>query len=177
MNTFRKKIEKGEFVLTTELFPPKGPDVSSFLDKAKILKGSFDAYNVTDNQRAVMRLSPVICSLLLIREKMDPILQLTCRDRNRLALQSELLGARVIGVKNVLALTGDYITSGDHPQAKPVFDLDSIQLLQLIEQLNAGKNGNDKELNGRCDFYSGAAVNPSTEPREMIIDVMKRKSV
>jgi methylenetetrahydrofolate reductase (NADPH) len=88
VSRFREKIEKGEFVLTTELFPPRGPDTTDFLRKARALKGHFDAYNVTDNQRAVMRLSPVACSLLLVQEGMDPILQLTCRDRNRLALQS-----------------------------------------------------------------------------------------
>ena len=118
MNTFKEKLEKNEFVATTELFPPKGPDVSGFLEKARLLKGRFDAYNVTDNQRAIMRLSPVACSHLLIKAGLDPILQMTCRDRNRLAVQSELLGAQVIGARNILALTGDYITAGDHPHSR-----------------------------------------------------------
>ncbi|MCK5706204.1 MAG: methylenetetrahydrofolate reductase [Candidatus Aureabacteria bacterium] len=175
MNIFAKKIINNAFVVTTELFPPKGPDVEDFLKKARSLKGYFDAYNVTDNQRAIMRLSPVACSMLLKNEGMEPIFQLTCRDRNRIAIQSELLAAEVIGAHNILCLTGDYITAGDHPEAKAVFDIDSIQLLDLINKLNNGKNFNNKELNGKCDFFSGAAINPCGEPREVIIDVLKRK--
>jgi methylenetetrahydrofolate reductase (NADPH) len=175
MSSFREKLKKDEFVLTTELFPPRGPDVQDFLKKAVLLKGHFDAYNVTDNQRAIMRLSPVACSLLLLQQGLDPVLQLTCRDRNRLALQSELLGAQMIGARNVLALTGDYITAGDHPQAKPVFDLDSVQLLQMIQMLNEGKNFSGTDLNGRCDFFAGAAINPAAEPRELVIESMKKK--
>ena len=174
-NIFKEKLQKDEFVLTTELFPPKGPDISKFKEKAKKLKGYFDAYNVTDNQRAVMRLSPVICSLILLQEGLNPIMQLTCRDRNRLAIQSELIGAQAIGVRNILALTGDYITVGDHPNAKPVFDLDSSTLLQLISKLNNGFNDNGKELNGKCEFFPGAALNPLAEPRELIIKTLSKK--
>ncbi len=174
-NKFKEKLENDEFVLTTELFPPKGPDISKFRETARKLKGYFDAYNVTDNQRAIMRITPLVSSLVLIEEGIEPIMQITCRDRNRLAIQSDLLGAQAIGVKNILALTGDYITAGDHPNAKPVFDLDSITLLQMIKKLNNGTNDNGKQLNGKCEFFAGAALNPLMEPEEISIQVLENK--
>ena len=166
MSHLRERLEAGKFVITTEMEPPKGTDLSQFLSTAALLKDKVHAVNVTDNQRAIMRLSSVGGSALLIREGLEPILQVTCRDRNRLALQSDLLTAWVLGVRNVLAMTGDPVEAGDHPMAKPVFDVSSAALLQLIAQLNVGKDGGGHPLEGRTDFFCGATVNPCVVPLE-----------
>lgn len=162
----REEIESGEFVITAEICPPRGTDTGEFLEKARLLKGKIAAANVTDNQRAVMRLSSLACSVLLLREGLDPVFQITCRDRNRLALQSDVMGAWTLGVRNILALTGDHVSSGDHRQAKAVFDLDSVQLVGLISALNEGRNLNGKELRGGTGFFIGAVVAPDANPWE-----------
>ncbi len=164
MSTLRERLESGQFVITTEMEPPKGTDLSHFLSTAALLKGKVDAINVTDNQRAIMRLSSVGGAALLVREGLEPILQLTCRDRNRMALQSDLLTASVLGVRNVLAMTGDPVDAGDHPMAKAVFDISSAALLELIGQLNSGNDGAGHPLEGKTDFFCGATVNPCVEP-------------
>jgi 5,10-methylenetetrahydrofolate reductase len=166
MSTLRERLESGQFVITTEMEPPKGTDLSQFLSTAALLKGKVDAINVTDNQRAIMRLSSVGGATLLVREGLEPILQLTCRDRNRMALQSDLLTASVLGVRNVLAMTGDPVDAGDHPMAKAVFDISSAALLELIGQLNLGRDGAGHPLEGKTDFFCGATVNPCVEPLE-----------
>ena len=166
MSTLRERLESGQFVITTEMEPPKGTDLSQFLATAALLKGKVDAINVTDNQRAIMRLSSVGGATLLVREGLEPILQLTCRDRNRMALQSDLLTASVLGVRNVLAMTGDPLDAGDHPMAKAVFDISSAALLELIGQLNSGNDGAGHPLEGKTDFFCGATVNPCVEPLE-----------
>jgi methylenetetrahydrofolate reductase (NADPH) len=166
MSTLRERLESGQFVITTEMEPPKGTDLSQFLSTAALLKGKVDAINVTDNQRAIMRLSSVGGATLLVREGLEPILQLTCRDRNRMALQSDLLTAAVLGVRNVLAMTGDPVDAGDHPMAKAVFDISSAALLELIGQLNSGNDGAGHPLEGKTDFFCGATVNPCVEPLE-----------
>ncbi|HEY3150040.1 MAG TPA: methylenetetrahydrofolate reductase [Candidatus Binatia bacterium] len=166
MSTLRERLESGQFVITTEMEPPKGTDLSQFLSTAALLKGKVDAINVTDNQRAIMRLSSVGGATLLVREGLEPILQLTCRDRNRMALQSDLLTASVLGVRNVLAMTGDPVDAGDHPMAKAVFDISSAALLELIGQLNSGNDGAGHPLQGKTDFFCGATVNPCVEPLE-----------
>jgi 5,10-methylenetetrahydrofolate reductase len=160
----QERLESGRFVVTAEICPPKGSDCGPFLEKARTLGTQIDAINVTDNQGANMRISPLAAAALLIREGIEPILQLTCRDRNRLALQSELLGAAALGVHNVLALTGDHISFGDHRSGKPVFDLDSIHLLQVIERLNRGTDMSGAPLAGIPSFYAGAAAAPQAEP-------------
>jgi len=166
MSTLRERLESGQFVITTEMEPPKGTDLSQFLSTAALLKGKVAAINVTDNQRAIMRLSSVGGATLLVREGLEPILQLTCRDRNRMALQSDLLTASVLGVRNVLAMTGDPVDAGDHPMAKAVFDISSAALLELIGQLNSGNDGAGHPLEGKTDFFCGATVNPCLEPLE-----------
>lgn len=163
---FQEKLDKGEFVITAELCPPKGPDASSFINKARLLKGIVDAVNITDNQRAIMRMCALACAKIAKDEGLELILQVTCRDRNRIALQSDLLGAASIGIRNVLALTGDYVTEGDHPTARPVFDLDSVLLIKTIADLNNGIDLAGKKLNNKTDFFIGAAVNPCAEPVE-----------
>ena len=164
IKTLKSELASGRFVITAEICPPRGTDVSSFLEKARLLKGRIAAANVTDNQRAVMRLSSLACSVLLMNEGIDPVFQMTCRDRNRLAIQSDLLGAWVLGVKNVLALTGDHVAFGDHREAKAVFDIDSVQLVGVIETLNSGRNMKNTELRGKTDFYIGAVVAPEADP-------------
>src|SRR5947207_4470540 len=166
MSHLRDRLEAGKFVITTEMEPPKGTDLSQFLSTAALLKDKVHAVNVTDNQRAIMRLSSVGGSALLIRQGLEPILQVTCRDRNRLALQSDLLTAWVLGVRNVLAMTGDPVEAGDHPMAKPVFDVSSAALLQMIGQLNSGNDAAGHPLEGKTDFFCGATVNPCVEPLE-----------
>lgn len=163
---FKEDLRSGKFVITAEICPPRGTEAASFIEKARLLKGRISAANVTDNQRAVMRLSSLACSVLLIKEGLEPVFQMTCRDRNRLALQSDLLGAWVLGVRNILALTGDHVSAGDHREAKAVFDLDSVQLVSMITTLNSGKNMNGVELRGGTDFFIGAVVAPEANPWE-----------
>ncbi len=160
----REKLNSGEFVVTAEVYPPKGCDCSQFLAKARLIAPRVDAINVTDNQGAHMRISPLAAAALLIREGIEPIFQITCRDRNRLALQSDLLGAAALGITNVLALTGDHITFGDHPGGKAVFDLESVQLLETITSLNSGRNLAGAQLAGSPTFFAGAAAAPEADP-------------
>jgi 5,10-methylenetetrahydrofolate reductase len=166
MSKLRERLAAGQFVITTEVEPPKGTDLSHFLSIAKLLNGQVHAVNVTDNQRAIMRLSSVGGSALLVREGLEPILQVTCRDRNRMALQSDILAAWALGVRNILTMTGDPVEAGDHPLAKPVFDVSSAALLQLIVRLNSGADGAGHSLEGKTDFFCGATVNPCVEPFE-----------
>jgi methylenetetrahydrofolate reductase (NADPH) len=164
-----------DFVVTAELGPPKGTDVSRLGRHVELLRDKVDAINVTDNQSSVMRVgSLAVCRLILDRGG-HPVLQLTCRDRNRLALQSELLSAWVLGVRNVLCLTGDYVSVGDHPQAKPVFDLDSVQLLQTVGLLDQGKNLAGGDLAGGTGFFSGAVVTPEADPIEPQLIKFRKK--
>ena len=171
----KQKLNDNQFVITAELCPPKGPDVSSFLKKADLLKQIVDVINITDNQRAIMRLSALAAAELLQKAGQETVLQMTCRDRNRIALQSDLLGASSLGLHNILALTGDYVSEGDHPQAKPVFDLDSTLLIKTMVELNQGRNLVGKPLSGRTDFFIGAAVNPCTTPLEPQIMSFEKK--
>lgn len=175
-STLQQKLESSRFVVTAEVCPPKGDDCGEFLEKSRALKGIVDAVNVTDNQGANMRISPLAPAALLVREGIEPILQLTCRDRNRLALQSELLGAAALGVTNILALTGDYISFGDHAGAKPVFDLDAVQLLHAITGLNAGRDLAGTPLHGAPSFYAGAAAAPEAEPFELTLAKLEKKA-
>ena len=166
MKPLREALHDGEFAVTAEVGPPKGTDTSAFFDRALLLRERVNAVNVTDNQGSVMRLSPLAACAVLAAAGIDSVFQLTCRDRNRLALQSDLLGASAVGVRNVLALTGDFITMGDHPEAKPVFDIDSTHLLQVITRLNSGFDMKGNRLAGLPDLFPGAVVNPSATPIE-----------
>lgn len=169
------KIKSGKFIVTSEIGPPKGIDIGEILQDAELIKGRVDAINVTDLQSSVMRVGSLsICKLLKDRG-LEPVFQITCRDRNRLALQSDLLSAAVFGIENILALTGDHPNLGDHPQAKPVFDLDSIQLLEAIRGLMSGKDMAGKELKGSPKFCAGAVVNPGADPIEPEIIKMEKK--
>jgi methylenetetrahydrofolate reductase (NADPH) len=128
---------------------------------AKLLKERVHAVNITDGSRAVLRMSPIAASVILLQHGIEPICQLACRDRNRIAMQADLMGAQALGIRNILALTGDPVKAGDHPDAKSVFDLESVRLLQLIGKLNRGYDANDKSLkDGATDLFAGAAVDP-----------------
>lgn len=161
--TFREKLHAGQFVVTAEIGPPKGTDISRMLEHIELLKGKIDAANVTDNQSAVMRICSLAVSAIVLDRGLEPILQMTCRDRNRIGLQSDLLGAHILGIRNVLCMTGDYVTVGDHRDAKPVYDVESVQLLRIIGGLNRGRDMSGNELNGSTDFFRGAVVTPETD--------------
>ena len=165
----------GKFAITSEVAPPKGTDVSELKEGAEHLRGRVDAINVTDLQSSVMRLGSLAVCRLLKDWGFEPVFQLTCRDRNRLALQSDLISAAVLGIENVLLLTGDYPTLGDHPDAKPVFDMDSVSLLQVAAGLMEGHDMVGNELKGSPKFCMGAVVNPGADPIEPQIIKMEKK--
>ncbi len=173
--SLRESLKNGKFVVTAEAGPAKGVDIHEFLENAELLKGRVDAVNCTDQQSAVMRLGSLVGCHLLKQKGVEPVFQMTCRDRNRIALQSDLLSAYVMGVENVLCLTGDYVTLGDHPDAKPVFDLDSVSLLQAAQELEQGKDLAGKELKGSPKFFLGACVTPGADPVEPQLIKMEKK--
>ena len=172
--SFRQALESGKFLVTAEVGPGKGTDVEHLLKDAQIIKDRVDAINVTDLQSSVMRLGSMAVCHMLTDMGIDPVFQVTCRDRNRLALQSDLLSGWALGIRNVLALTGDHPSLGDHPNAKPVFDLDSVTLLEMIGTLNSGKDMSGNELNGTPDFLPGAVVNPGAD-NEAALDLQIMK--
>jgi len=160
---FEEKLDSGEFLVTTEVGPPKGTDTSEMVHHIDLLKDKVDAINVTDNQSSVMRF-PSLGGCLLVKERGgEPVLQITCRDRNRLAIQADLLLAYSRGISNVLCLTGDSIDVGDHKEAKPVFGLDSVQLLKMIRTMESGQDIAGNELKGAPKFCIGASVHPQAD--------------
>jgi methylenetetrahydrofolate reductase (NADPH) len=171
--SFREKLLSGKFIITGEISPPKGTDTSGFMRNADLIRECVDAINITDNQRAVMRMSPLAACIMLEQRGYETIMHLTCRDRNRLALQSELLGAYAHGIKNVLVMSGDHPTKGDHAGAKPIYDLDSVQLLGLIQSLNRGFDLSGSKLEGGTDFCTGAVTN--TELNEVAFIKLEKK--
>lgn len=174
--TFKDKIQAGKFLVTSEIGPPKGIQTKTILEDAELIRGRVDAINVTDLQSSVMRLGSLAVCALLKQKGLEPIFQITCRDRNRLALQSDVLSAASLGIENILALTGDHPTLGDHPDAKPVFDLDSVQLLQVIKKLQEGFDMKGNKLEGAPPkFCVGAVVNPGADPLEPQIMKMEKK--
>lgn len=173
--TFREKIDSGKFLVTSEIGPPKGIDLKETLEDAALLKGKVDAINVTDLQSSVMRIGSLAVCHMVKDLGIEPVFQLTCRDRNRLALQSDLLSAAALGIENVLLLTGDYPTLGDHPDAKPVFDIGSVQLIEAARTLQEGKDMRGNPLKGAPKFCMGAVVNPGADPLEPEIMKMALK--
>jgi methylenetetrahydrofolate reductase (NADPH) len=160
---FEEKLNSNQFLVTTEVGPPKGADISETIHHIDLLKDKVDAINITDHQSSVMRY-PSLGGCLLVKERGgEPILQMTCRDRNRLALQADLLFAYSRGITNVLSLTGDSVDVGDHKEAKPVFDLDSVQLLEMMKVLESGTDSVGNELKGAPNFCKGASVHPEAE--------------
>ena len=164
--SFRETLDSSKFIITSEIGPPKGTNIEKMYHHIDLLKDKVSAMNVTDHQSSVMRF-PSIGGCLAIKERGgEPILQMTCRDRNRLALQAELLFAYTRGIRNVLCLTGDAIPVGDHKEAKGVFDLDSLQLLSSIRQMESGKDLGGNDLDGAVEFCAGAIVTPEANPIE-----------
>ncbi len=161
--SLKEALESRKFVVTAEVAPGKGTDVEHVLEEASVIKKRVDAVNVTDLQSSVMRLGSMAFSHFLTEMGIDPVYQVTCRDRNCLALQSDLLSGWALGIKNVLALTGDHPVLGDHPKARPVFELDSVSLLDVIGKLNSGVDMAGNELKGAPDFFPGAVVNPGAD--------------
>lgn len=166
MAKFKQALESGKFVVTAEVGPPKGTDIKEMLHHIDLIKDRVDAINSTDNQSSVMRISSLGACALIKQRGGEPILQMTCRDRNRMGLQSDLLAANVLGIDNVLCLTGDYISVGDHKDAKPVFDLDSVQLIQAVRLMEQGKDLGGNDLNAPVKFCCGAIVTPEADPIE-----------
>lgn len=166
VSQFKSALDSGKFVVTSEIAPPKGTNLEKMVHHIELLKGKVDAMNVTDHQSSVMRFPSLGGSLMVKEMGGEVILQMTCRDRNRLALQADLLFASSRGIHNVLCLTGDSIILGDHKEAKSVFDLDSSQLLETIRILEKGKDLGGNELDGTVSFCAGAIVTPEADPLE-----------
>ncbi|BAZ03661.1 methylenetetrahydrofolate reductase [Calothrix sp. NIES-3974] len=159
--SFRDAARNGDFLITAEVAPPKGGNPEHMLRMAATLKGRVHAVNITDGSRAVLRMTPLAASAILLKHGIEPICQFACRDRNRIAMQADLMGAHALGIRNILALTGDPVKAGDHPNCKGVFDLEAVRLLQVIQKLNLGVDFNDKPLtDGELDLFPGAAVDP-----------------
>jgi len=176
MSRLRDALERGDFVVTGEVAPPHGTDYSAMLASVQKLGPYCHALNVTDNQGATLHLSSLAASRAVLDAGFEPIFQQTCRDRNRLALQSDLLAAWTLGLENVLIVTGDDPRGGDHTQAKGVFDLDSTQLLGVARGLNAGIDMNGSELTGATGFYLGGAMFPEAEPWEIQLERASQKA-
>ena len=173
--TIQEIFNRKGFVVTAEITPPKGVNYDPALNRACDIGRFADAINVTDGQSAVMRMGSLSLSRLLLDKNIEPVFQLTCRDRNRIALQSELLNAYALGIENVLCLTGDHVALGDHPGAKQVFDLDSVSLLWAAKRLNEGTDLEGNALKGETGLFPGAVVNPNAVPEEPQLLKMKRK--
>ena len=163
---FKETLNSGKFIVTGEIGPPKGTNLEKTIHHIDLLKDKVDALNVTDNQSSVMRFPSLGTALLIKEHGGEPILQMTCRDRNRMALEADLLFAYTRGIRNILCLTGDSITIGDHKEAKAVFDLDSVQLLHMVHILESGKDLGENELDGAVEFCAGAIVTPEASPIE-----------
>jgi len=174
MKTLEEAIQSGEFILTAECLPPKGADITEFCDHARRLLGKVHAVNVNDNPAAIVHASPLALSKVLRDMGHDPICQMTGRDRNRLAIQSDLLGLQILDIRNVLCLTGDDITLGNQKEGKAVFDLESVEILEVVRGLNEGKEMTGKPIHGATSLLAGAAVSPEGE-LEPVLTQFKRK--
>ncbi len=169
-------LESGNFAVTAEAGPPRGAKPEVVRQKAKILKGFVDACNVTDNQTSVVRMCSLAACKILRDEGIDAVMQMVCRDRNRIAAQSDILGAAALGISNLLCLSGDHQTFGDHPQAKNVFDIDSIQLLKIATDMrDQSKFAGGKEVDGKPEIFIGAAANPFADPFKIQVPRLAKK--
>ena len=174
--TLREKIGSDKFIVCGEIGPPKSCDGDIVREKSKFFRDGIDGVNITDNQTAMVSLSSIASAKILLEEGIEPIMQMTCRDRNRIAIQSELLGAAALGIENLLCLTGDHQKFGDQPEAKGVFDLDSIQLISTVAHMNNGFFLSGQEMKKAPHFLIGAAANPFAEPFEMRLIRLYKKA-
>ena len=171
-----RALAQGSFAVTAEVTPPRGGDVSRSLEAAAALRGLVHAVNVTDGSRAVMRMSSLAVCRLLLEAGIEPVLQMTCRDRNRIALQADLLGAHALGIRNLLCLTGDPVRAGDQPASRPVNELESVRLLQLVQRCNAGLDPVKGDLpDGPTSLFAGAAADPQSSSWSGLVARVKRK--
>jgi len=175
-SNLEKVLTKGIFAVTGELGPPRGADLAAIKEKATPLKGIVDSVNITDNQTAVVRMSSWAASLLAIQEGLEPNYQMVCRDRNRLAMQADIIGAYSLGIRNMLCLSGDHQIFGDHPYSKKVFDIDSMQLINMTKKMrDEGKFQNGQDLQGAPKMFIGAASNPFGDPVEFRVLRLAKK--
>jgi methylenetetrahydrofolate reductase (NADPH) len=171
-----KILKSGQFAVTGECGPPRGADAEVIRKKAALLAGNADAFNITDNQTSVVRMSSIASAVVMMQQGLEPIMQMVCRDRNRIAIQSDILGGAALGIKNMLCLSGDHQKFGDHPQAKNVFDIDSIQLIQTVRQMrDQGKFLGGEEIKGSPKIFIGAAENPFADPFEIRVPRLAKK--
>jgi methylenetetrahydrofolate reductase (NADPH) len=171
----KEKIESGRFVVTAELGPPMSANGNAIRKKTVHYKSGVDGVNITDNQTAIVRLSSIASAKIVLEEGLEPVIQMTCRDRNRIAIQSDLLGASALGIENVLCLTGDYQKFGNHPEAKGVFDLDSVQLIAMARQLAEGTFLSGDSMKSPPKLFIGGAANPFADPLELRIQRLAKK--
>jgi len=176
LNRLRNALEQGDFVITTELTPPKGTDLSALFDKADLLKDHVTACNLTESHSARMAMDPTAVGHLLLDRGLEPIVQMTSRDKNRIAIQAGMLGAAALGIRNLVFMGGDPPKNGDHPDAKPVFDLFASQLLEAAYALNSGRDIMGNALNAPTNFYAGAVVNPGAADQATEIENAHRKA-
>ena len=175
-SNLKKVLENGGFAVTAECGPPKGADADAIMKKAELLKGKADAVNVTDNQTAIVRMSSLATCCLLLKAGLDPVFQMVVRDRNRIALQSDILGAAAIGINNVLCLSGDHQSFGNQPESMGVFDLDSVQFLNVVKNMrDSGKILGGDDLTKSPAMFIGAAANPFADPLEFRIVRLAKK--
>src|SRR5690349_1964976 len=175
MTTVADKIIAREFVITSELTPPKGIDLTEVFAKAQSLKGSVDAFNLTESPRARMAIAPSAVARLLLDRDIEPIVQITARDRNRIAIQADILGAAALGVRNFVFMAGDPPANGDHPDAKPVFDLSSNQMLSAGHALAEGRDMAGNPLRGTPTLFLGATANPGAPDLQAEVLNTRRK--
>ena len=175
LSRLAEALESGKFVTTTELNPPKGTNLAPLFEKAERLREMVDAFNLTDSHSSRMAMAPLAVARLLLDRGIEPILQVTCRDKNRIALQSDLLGAHALGISNVVCMSGDHPSAGDHPDAKPVFDLEAIALLRAVTSLQSGEDIGGNELKGNPSFFAGAVVNPGAPDLDKELRRMEEK--
>jgi 5,10-methylenetetrahydrofolate reductase len=175
MSHLSETLRSGKFAVTAEIVPPKGTNIAQTISVARSLWRHVQGININESPHAVMRISSLAVSRLLVENGMEPVFHVTTRDRNRLALQSELLGAAVLGIENVLVISGDHQSLGDHKEAKPVYDLDSVQMLHVIVSLMSGQDLAGNSLDGKPFFYPGAVVNPQADVLELEMIKMEKK--